>query len=119
MPGSPMAKADRFLYLETRGRKTGLPRQIEIWWVAHAGRYYLIAETRERAQWVKNLRADPAVAFSVGTRKDREAALPRTRGQARTLDETLDRALAAEVRGLMDAKYGWSDGLIVELAPLA
>ncbi|HEX2676115.1 MAG TPA: nitroreductase/quinone reductase family protein, partial [Polyangiales bacterium] len=68
---------DTFLYLETRGRKSGQPRKIEIWFVEHAGRYYLCAEMRERAQWVQNVRAHAAVTFSVGTRGDEGARVPK------------------------------------------
>src|SRR5438132_181546 len=33
-----------FLYLTTTGRKTGLPREIEIWFVEADGRLYILAE---------------------------------------------------------------------------
>jgi hypothetical protein len=39
--------AERFLYLTTTGHKSGLPRRIEIWFVGHAGRHYLVSERRE------------------------------------------------------------------------
>ena len=32
-----------FLYLTTIGRRTGLPREIEIWFTERDGRYYVIA----------------------------------------------------------------------------
>jgi deazaflavin-dependent oxidoreductase (nitroreductase family) len=109
-----------FLYLQTRGRKSGQPRRIEIWFVERAGRYYLVSEQRERSNWVQNLQAEPAVQLSVGTRADEGSELPRTAGRARVLDaEGADAELAGHVRALMDAKYRWSDGLIVELTPQA
>lgn len=111
------AMAEHFLYLTTTGRKTGLPRQIEIWFVAHAGRYYMVAEGRERAGWVKNLQRDARVRFSVGTRADRGAGVPPTAAMARAISPEREPALAARVRALMDEKYGWSDGLVIELAP--
>jgi deazaflavin-dependent oxidoreductase (nitroreductase family) len=95
------------LYLTTTGRRTGLPREIELWFTRHAGRAYVVAETGERAMWVRNLRADPRVRWRVGARRDA--------GRARVVDGAREAGLVAAVRGRFEAKYGWSDGLIVEL----
>ncbi|MGH7320849.1 MAG: nitroreductase/quinone reductase family protein [Candidatus Rokuibacteriota bacterium] len=46
-----------YLYLTTTGRRSGRPREIEIRFTRRHGRYYIIAETGERARWVQNLRA--------------------------------------------------------------
>ena len=108
-----------FLYLETRGRKSGQPRQIEIWFVEYAGRFYLCAEMRAKAQWVQNLLVYPEVVFSVGTRDDQEAQLPRRAGRARVLDAARDAALVADVSRAFEAKHDWSDGLLVEIEPAA
>ena len=35
---------DQFLYLTTTGRVSGLPREIEIWFVEANGKYYILAE---------------------------------------------------------------------------
>jgi deazaflavin-dependent oxidoreductase (nitroreductase family) len=102
-----------YLYLTTTGRKSGLPREIEIWFVAHGGHYYLVAEHRERAQWVQNIQADPAITFRLA---DRERG-PAFAGKGRVVSRDAEPELAASVSALMDAKYDWSDGLIVELAP--
>ena len=111
--------ASHFLYLVTRGRKSGLPRKIEIWFVQVEERFYIVAENRERAQWVQNLVAHDAVELSVGTREHESAGTPRTRAQARIVDPAQEPQLAAKVRTQMDAKYDWSDGLIVELTPIS
>ena len=63
-----------YLYLTTRGRRTGLPREIEIWFTRFEGRFYVIAEHRERARWVQNLRADPRAGVRVGQRRHRARA---------------------------------------------
>src|SRR5438445_328723 len=42
------SKGSQYLYLTTTGRRTGRPREIEIWFTQRRGRYYLIAEHRER-----------------------------------------------------------------------
>ena len=98
-----------FLYLTTIGRRTGLPREIEIWFTEREGRYYVIAEHRDRAQWVRNILAHPEVAVRVGER--------RFSACARIVDSERESSLAQAVAALSDAKYGWSDGLIVEITP--
>ena len=97
-----------YLYLTTKGRKTGQDREIEIWFTELGGRFYLISEKRDEAHWVQNLRREPRVRFRVGDSKHE--------GPARTLDEKED-ADARRVRELSDEKYGWSAGLVVELRP--
>jgi deazaflavin-dependent oxidoreductase (nitroreductase family) len=99
----------QFLYLTTTGWRSGNPHRIEIWFVAHEGRFYLVSEQRERSHWVQNIRHIPAVTFHVG---DKTFA-----GTGRIVDSAQEKELAAAVSALMDAKYEWSDGLIVELTP--
>jgi deazaflavin-dependent oxidoreductase (nitroreductase family) len=99
----------QYLYLTTTGRLTRRPRRIEIWFTRHEGRYYLVAEHGLRAQWVQNLLADPAVRARVGARS--------FRARARVVDRGLERDLVGAVRRRSEAKYGWGDGLVVELSP--
>jgi deazaflavin-dependent oxidoreductase (nitroreductase family) len=108
--------AESFLYLTTTGRTSGQPRGTEIWFVEHAGRYYIVSERREESGWVKNLRKEPRLRFSVGTREAPEAAVASTNGRGRVVSEDDAPDLVRAVRALMDAKYHWSDGLVVELA---
>jgi deazaflavin-dependent oxidoreductase (nitroreductase family) len=103
-------QAEQFLYLTTTGRVTGRPHEIEIWFVEHDGRYYLVSEMRERADWVRNILRRPAVTFRVGNRT--------WQGHARPIYPEQEPELAAAVSAKMDAKYEWSNGLIVELLPL-
>jgi deazaflavin-dependent oxidoreductase (nitroreductase family) len=98
-----------YLYLITTGRRTGRPREIEIWFTARDGRHYLIAEHRERAHWVRNIGADPRVGWRVG-----DAAF---RGRARVVEPAAEPALCAAVQALSIAKYGWGEGLVVALEP--
>ena len=86
-----------------------MPREIEIWFTRSGGRHYLVAETGERAQWVRNLGVNPRVRWRVGART--------YSGSARVVDRGREAALAAAVRARSTAKYGWGDGLIVELRP--
>jgi deazaflavin-dependent oxidoreductase (nitroreductase family) len=98
-----------FLYLTTIGRVSGQPREIEIWFTERDGRFYLIAEHRDRANWVRNIQAQPQVNVRVGRRQ--------FVATARIVREDGEPELTAAVRALSDAKYGWSDGLVVELTP--
>ena len=98
-----------FLYLTTTGRTTGQPREIEIWFTRQRDKVYVISYLYDRAHWVRNIQKDPRVHFRVGEQ--------RFDGQARILDSSRDLDLCGEVEQLSDAKYGWSEGLIVELAP--
>ena len=97
------------LYLTTTGRISGQPREIEIWFTERGGLFYLIAEQRERANWVRNIQAQPQVKVRVG---DRQFV-----ATARAVPNDREPELTAAVKALSNAKYGWSDGLVVELTP--
>ena len=101
---------NRVLYLTTIGRRTGLPREIEIWFVVHGDRLYLFAETGEAAAWVKNIRRNPGVLVRIGE------SIGAT---ARVLDREIDRELWDQVTAIAERKYGWGDGLPVEITPSA
>ena len=99
----------QYLYLTTIGRRSGQERQIEIWFTERAGRYYIIAEHGTRAQWVLNILANSKVRFRVGAHT--------FGGTARVLNAAQDGELAAAVQQLSRDKYGWGEGLVVELTP--
>ena len=101
---------EQVLYLTTIGRTTGLPREIEIWFVLCRERFYLLAETGEAAGWVKNIRRNPKVKLCIAERQ--------IDAMARVLDRQGDRKLWDEVAAIADRKYGWGDGLPVEITPL-
>jgi deazaflavin-dependent oxidoreductase (nitroreductase family) len=95
------------LYLTTRGRKTALPREIEIWFTQRDRRFYVIAEHRH-SQWVENLRAHPEGRVRVADRSFK------VRGRILSPEEPELRA----VQELSHKKYGWGEGLVVELVEL-
>ena len=101
-------KDPTYLYLTTTGRRSGLPRQIEIWFTRLGERHYVIAEHRRRARWVQNLIADPTASVRVGRQ--------RFRARARVVDARREPALARAVRAASEKKYGWGEGLVIELA---
>jgi deazaflavin-dependent oxidoreductase (nitroreductase family) len=97
----------QFLYLTTTGWKTGKPHRIEIWFVEHDRRYYITSERGRLAHWIQNIMRLPKVSFNVYNMQ--------FEGSARILEQARDHELSALVSKLMREKYGWSDGLIVEL----
>jgi deazaflavin-dependent oxidoreductase (nitroreductase family) len=87
-------------YLETIGRTTGQPREIEIWFAAHGDTIYLLSGGRDRAHWVRNLRRDPSARVRI-----RDRWYP---GTARELEGGPDEQRAREA---LAAKYqGWAPG---------
>jgi deazaflavin-dependent oxidoreductase (nitroreductase family) len=105
---APPAPDAPYLYLTTRGRRSGQPREIEIWFTERQGRWYLIAEHGERARWVLNLLADPRASWRVSDRT--------LRGRARVIRAETEPELSRAVQALSVDKYGWGAGLVVELA---
>ena len=100
---------EQYLYLTTRGRKSGLPREIEIWFTQRDGRFYLIAEY-STSHWLQNLRANPRAGVRVvGEKFD---------VHARLINRETEPELRQTIADLSTKKYGWGDGTIVELEPI-
>jgi deazaflavin-dependent oxidoreductase (nitroreductase family) len=59
------AAGDDFCYLTTRGRVTGSPHEIEIWFAADGSTLYLMSGGGDRSDWVRNLGIEPAVTVRV------------------------------------------------------
>ena len=103
----PAAAFDsQYVYLTTTGRKTRLPRQIEIWFVERDRRVYILAEHGAKAHWVRNVLANPAVTIKISDKT--------WTATGRVLDTDRDAELYTAVRELARTKYGWGDGLPVE-----
>jgi len=72
------AAGDDYCYLTTTGRTSGRPHEIEIWFALDpepGTTLFLLAGAGEASDWVRNLRADPAVTVRV--RETRYSALAR------------------------------------------
>jgi len=65
-----------------------------------------MSEGKQRAHWVQNIVHNSKVSFKVGNKS--------YAGTGQVIESK--EPVAAEVRKLMKTKYGWDDGLIVELA---
>lgn len=56
---------EEYCYLTTKGRKTGNPHEIEIWFGMDGNSLYLLSGGRDRSDWVKNLLKDPHVTVRI------------------------------------------------------
>lgn len=107
-PPTPEPEPD-VLHLVTTGRRSGQPREIEIWFTRADQRVYLVAESGPRAAWVRNLLAQPRVTWRLAGRT--------WHGRARVVEAEAEPDLCRQVRARSVARYGWGDGLVVELTP--
>jgi deazaflavin-dependent oxidoreductase (nitroreductase family) len=71
----------RNIYVTTIGRVSGLPREIEIWFVTLNGKYFILAENF-RSHWVRNIERNARVKVRIGYQ--------RFDATARVLDERKD-----------------------------
>jgi deazaflavin-dependent oxidoreductase (nitroreductase family) len=98
----------QFLYLTTKGWKTGKLHKIEIWFVKENKKYYVLSEHGMKSHWVQNILHDPRISFQVDGQI--------FNGYGRIIKDAVEKDLINRVSELMDKKYGWSDGLIMELS---
>ena len=83
-----------FCYLTTRGRVTGRPHTIEIWFALDGATLYMLSDGRDGSDWVKNLQRTPEVTVRI--------ADERFEGRARVVEEGVEDELA---RQLLVDKY--------------
>jgi deazaflavin-dependent oxidoreductase (nitroreductase family) len=57
---------EEFCYVTTVGRRTGKPHTVEIWFAARDATLYILAGGGDRADFVRNIAADPSVVVKVG-----------------------------------------------------
>lgn len=67
--------AKRTIDITTFGRKTGLPRRVEIWWFHVDGRF-IITGTPGRRDWLANVIHDPRLIVHLGDRDIEATATP-------------------------------------------
>jgi deazaflavin-dependent oxidoreductase (nitroreductase family) len=90
---------EEFCYLTTRGRVSGRPHRIEIWFALDDATLYLLSGGRDRSDWVKNLRATPEATVELGPR--------RFSGRARIVEDAAEEERA---RALVHDKYAQGHG---------
>ncbi len=96
---SKLSRED-YCYLTTTGRKSGLAREIEIWFGVNGHSLYLLSGGGDQSQWVKNLLANPNVTVRI--------AKHNFNGVARIVSEEREETMA---RHMLAGKYqGWKEG---------
>ena len=60
-----LLKSEDYCYLTTTGRVSGRPHEIEIWFAVKGSTLYFLSGGAERSDWVRNLRAQPAVTVRI------------------------------------------------------
>jgi deazaflavin-dependent oxidoreductase (nitroreductase family) len=87
----------QFCYVTTRGRVTGNPHEIEIWFAREreATTIYMLSGGGDRSDWVRNIAADGSVTVRIGDQT--------FGGTGRVVSESGEDALA---RRLLGEKYG-------------
>ena len=100
---------EQYCYLTTRGRITGNPHEIEIWFVLHDNAVFLMSGGRDLSDWVRNLVREPKVTLRIAGKNF----------QAEAYVEREQEALL--IRNQMADKYGEreSDGSLSEWARTA
>jgi deazaflavin-dependent oxidoreductase (nitroreductase family) len=89
-----------YCYLTTTGRVSGHPHEIEIWFGIQNNTLYLLSGGGDHSDWMKNLRANPAVTVHIA--KDTFT------GSARLVSDKQEDMLA---RHMLAAKYQrWREG---------
>jgi len=97
-----------YAYLTTRGRHTGQPHTVELWYRWSEGALWCISEAEDphgpgRPDWVRNLQGDPSVSVRVG-----DAVVT---GAATVLAADAADAPQARARRAMAARYqDWHPG---------
>jgi deazaflavin-dependent oxidoreductase (nitroreductase family) len=93
-------KTEQYCYLTTKGRVSGKPHRIEIWFGVEGDSIFLLSGGGGESDWVKNLRADPKIELRI--------AKTQFIGHAQVVDNA---DVDATARRLLAAKYyGWSEG---------
>lgn len=93
-------KGQDYCYLTTKGRVSGKPHRIEIWFGVQESAIYLLSGGGSDSDWVKNLLKDPEVTVRI--------AKTHFDGRAELVTDANDEKRA---RHLLAAKYyGWSEG---------
>lgn len=108
---------EKYVYLTTRGRRTGKPHTVELWFASVEGKLYLSHEGAY-TDWMKNIVKDNSVEFRIGSL--------RFKGKARLVrdGDTFERGKHALYRkyygeASKDVVDDWfSESTVAEITPL-
>src|SRR3982074_3584632 len=94
--GPDSSRAERTIDITTAGRRSGIPRRVEVWFHSVDGHWYITGVPGPRS-WYANLRADPR--FTVHLKHGVKADLPAT---ANPVDEQTRRRVITAVLDLQN-----------------
>jgi deazaflavin-dependent oxidoreductase (nitroreductase family) len=57
-------RSQKFIHLTTKGRKTGRPHTVELWFAASNGKVFLSHEGK-KTDWMKNIKQNGEVSFEI------------------------------------------------------
>ena len=97
-------KAEKFIHLTTRGRKTGRAHMVELWFAASDGKVYLSHEGEE-TDWMKNIEQNGEVSFEIGGKN--------FTGKAHYIEDHTDEAWPGKV-ALYEKYYGNAAKEVIE-----
>jgi deazaflavin-dependent oxidoreductase (nitroreductase family) len=94
----------KLIHLTTKGRKTGKPHTVELWFAADGNKVYLSHEGEE-TDWMKNIKKNDAVTFDIGGKS--------FHGKARYLEGGTSEAEIAKA-ALYEKYYGKATKEVIE-----
>jgi len=75
MPDLQALNRESLIQLTVKGRKTGKPQTVKIWFAVGNGKVYVTSGRGLGAQWIKNLQKNPDVALQIGSTSLKGTAL--------------------------------------------
>jgi len=84
MPDLQALNRESLVHLTVRGRMSGKPHTVKIWFAAGNGKVYVTSARGMDADWVKNLRKNSDVALQIGSTTLRGTAVWREDAGVRT-----------------------------------
>jgi deazaflavin-dependent oxidoreductase (nitroreductase family) len=75
MPDLQALNRESLIYLTVKGRKTGKPHTVKIWFTIGNSKVYVTSARGMDAQWMKNLRKNPEVTLRIGSTSLRGTAV--------------------------------------------
>ncbi|MGD0175423.1 MAG: nitroreductase/quinone reductase family protein [Candidatus Bathyarchaeia archaeon] len=97
-------RSQKFIHLTTKGRKTGRPHTVELWFALGEGKVYLSHEGSE-TDWMNNLKQNGQVSFDIGGKN--------FTGKAHYIKEATDEAWRCKV-ALYEKYYGKAAKDVIE-----
>ena len=64
---SDRIEKNKYIYLTTRGRKTGRPHTVELWFTMVSGENIYLSHEGALTDWMKNILKDNQISFRIGS----------------------------------------------------